>query len=298
MEHCEKYAPLISAAVDGELCPAERRELMDHLAQCPACREIYGEMMAMHEAFSQLDAEVPGDLTGDVMAKVRTQKQVRKPRHAWWQIAAAAACCALVFLGYQHLQGGSPADQVAEATSGKAASYAVPMDENASQAVSEPSVAASAQSGTDSAVVSESTEEAAARDPENSTTAAAGQEIMENVLTYFRSCAPRVSATMTGEAADEAQEEETGAVPCPTLSSSAPELEMWVIENIPAEGYSSDDATGARAWLITAEEYETLRDYLDQEGIPYTFDDAGDPAEGQETREMVCVVYLETEAES
>ena len=59
MEHCEKYRALISAAVDGEL-PEAAGELMDHLAQCSACREVYGQMMAMHEAFSQLDTKCPG----------------------------------------------------------------------------------------------------------------------------------------------------------------------------------------------------------------------------------------------
>ena len=290
MEHCEKYAPLISAAVDGELSAAERSELMDHLAQCPACREVYSEMMAMHEAFSQLEAEVPGDLAGDVMAKVRTQRQVKRPRHYWWQITAAAACCALVFLGYQHFYGAGPRENTAD-TAGEAAPYAAVSEDVGADAASVPEPEAS-----------DTAAPAPAPAPGNLTVenhregkagaAPSDQEIMEDVLTYFRSGTAAVSAA-SAEAEDQQAE-----VPCPTLSSSAPELALWVTEHIPAEGYSSGDGTGAQAWLITQPEYEALADYLDQEGIPYTFDDAGDPAEGQETREMVCVVYLETEAES
>ena len=42
-----------------ELGQAQRAELMEHLAACPACREVYGEMMAMHEAFLELDTPAP-----------------------------------------------------------------------------------------------------------------------------------------------------------------------------------------------------------------------------------------------
>ena len=117
MELCEKYQTLISAAVDGELPPKQRGELMEHLAQCPACREIFDQTMAMHMAFSQLDTKVPGDLTADVMAKVRAQRQIKKPRSHWWQMAAAvAACCVLAFLGYPYLLGEmTPADTAGEA---------------------------------------------------------------------------------------------------------------------------------------------------------------------------------------
>ena len=287
MEHCEKYAPLISAAVDGELSAAERSELMDHLAQCPACREVYSEMMAMHEAFSQLEAEVPGDLAGDVMAKVRTQRQVKRPRHYWWQITAAAACCALVFLGYQHFYGAGPMENTAD-TAGEAAPYAAVSEDAGADAASAPDpeasdTAAPAPTPAPGSLTVENHREGKVG------AAPSDQEIMEDVLTYFRSGTAAVSAA-SAEAEDQHAE-----VPCPTLSSSAPELALWVTEHIPAEGYSSGDGTGAQAWLITQPEYEALADYLDQEGIPYTFD-AGEAEEAP--AEMVCVVYLEAEEAS
>ena len=36
---CNNYKVLISAAVDGELTPAERKLLDGHLAECPGCRD-------------------------------------------------------------------------------------------------------------------------------------------------------------------------------------------------------------------------------------------------------------------
>ena len=53
MEHCENYTALISAAVDGELTEAEREELMDHLAQCPGCREVYSRRWNCPETWQE-----------------------------------------------------------------------------------------------------------------------------------------------------------------------------------------------------------------------------------------------------
>ena len=287
MEHCEKYAPLISAAVDGELSAAERSELMDHLAQCPACREVYSEMMAMHEAFSQLEAEVPGDLAGDVMAKVRTQRQVKRPRHYWWQITAAAACCALVFLGYQHFYGAGPMENTAD-TAGEAAPYAAVSEDAGADAASAPDLGEAATAAPapapapGSLTVENHREGKAGAVPSD-------EEIMEDVLTYFQGGTAAVS-TAAAEA-----EDQHGEVPCPTLSSDAPELETWLLEHVAAEGYSSGDSS-AQAWLLTVPEYEELADYLDAQAVPYTLEGGDTLAEDgealEETGEMVCVVYL------
>ena len=59
MKECGEYEALISAAVDGAVSEAERRELMGHLAQCAACREKYEQMMALNEAFAAWEAEEP-----------------------------------------------------------------------------------------------------------------------------------------------------------------------------------------------------------------------------------------------
>jgi len=104
MKYCDEYAALISAGVDNALTADERKQLMDHLAQCPACREAYTQMMTMHEAFTDWEEELPGDLAGSVMEQIRKEQAVTKKRkRSWLPLVAAAACCALVFIGYQSM---------------------------------------------------------------------------------------------------------------------------------------------------------------------------------------------------
>ena len=293
MEHCERYEALIGAVVDGEATQKEREELMAHLAGCPACRAVYGEWMAMHAAFAELEAEVPGNLTGDVMAKVRAQRQIKKPRHYWWQMTAAAACLALIVFGCANLGFTRPSEKLPDAAGGTL-SYAAPAPEENGQAggaqASEPE--ARPDSG---AVYNAAQEDPAnlARETQSGETEASDQEIMDDVLTYFGSGAPKAAAVQSAE--DEA-EVPTEAVPCPTLSSSAPELEAWVAEHIPAEGYSAGE-DGAQAWLLTETEYQELTDYLEREGIPYTLDGGEPAAGGEDSRGVVCVVYLEEKSE-
>ena len=288
MEHCEKYEALISAAVDGELTQTERSELMAHLAQCPACREVYGELMAMHAAFGDLDADVPGDLTQDVMAKVRAQRQIKKPRHAWWQAAVAAACLALIFVGYQNLRpsqltGASDMAAFSAAPAGAEGQAVIPPEETENRLENGLAQEDSALTGyaPDAILQGASAKEERTAD----------QEIMDDVLTYFRGGVSRAAAAAAQSEAD--TQSSPDAVPCPTLSSSAPELEEWIAENIPAEGYSTEDA-GAEAWLITLPEYEALTEYLDQAGVPYSLD--GEEAMAEES--VVCVVCLAPEGGS
>ena len=104
MKYCDEYAALISAGVDNALTADERKQLMDHLAQCPACREAYTQMMTMHEAFTDWEEDLPGDLAGSVMEQIRKEKAVNKKRkRSWLPLVAAAACCALVFVSYQNM---------------------------------------------------------------------------------------------------------------------------------------------------------------------------------------------------
>ena len=297
MEHCEHYTALISAAVDGELTEAEREKLMDHLAQCPGCREVYSQMMAMHAVFDDLEAEVelPGDLAGDVMAKVHTQKQVRRPRHYWWQITAAAACCALVILGYQQIWGGNLSENTVDGTAGNTAAYAADGEAGSQAAYNAAALAPTPspkETMTESDAATENEADDALRESEEVVTSASDQEIMDDVLTYFRSSGPAVSTAMVEQAEDE---DASGTVPCLTLSSSAPELETWAAENLSAEGYTTE-GSNARAWIITIPEYEELTTYLTEQSVPYQLDGdeapEGDSAGAALETEMVCVVYL------
>ena len=301
MKCCENYTALISAAVDGELTDAERRDLMEHLAQCPDCREIYGQMMAIHQVLCEdaLDAPLPGDLVGDVMAKVRAQGQVKKPRHHWWQMAAAAACCALVFLGYQHLQGGAPSSNAVDA----AASYSVAANAQDAGTGSQDAYSAAPQ-GDGAAVESGSTADATgdvseAAEVSEDTTAAA-QETVEDVRTSFDSGDAKVSTSSMMDSGEDTPERETEEeVPCLTLRSSSPALKTWLAEHLTAEEPAAD-ATGAQTWLITVPEYEALAAYLTEQQAPYTLESGADATEADgapslEEGAAVCVVYLPEE---
>ena len=95
---------------------------------------------------------------------------------------------------------------------------------------------------------------------------------------------------------EQAEDEDTsGTVPCLTLSSSAPELETWAVENLSAEGYTTE-GSNARAWIITIPEYEALTTYLTEQSVPYQLDGdeapEGDSAGAAQETEVVCVVYL------
>ena len=91
-----------------ELSPAEQRELEDHLAHCPVCRELAAALGDVHGGFAQLeDVPAPADLTDKVMAQVRAEtpkrsKKIIPFRPAWVRRAAGlAACLVLCAVVYQ-----------------------------------------------------------------------------------------------------------------------------------------------------------------------------------------------------
>lgn len=109
MRTCQEYEALISAFLDGELSEAERREIAEHLASCPACRQYFDGLAAMHDAFGQVEeAPVPEGFSARVMARVREMPQEEKtkiiPLPSWKRWAALAACCAAAVLGLWSFQ--------------------------------------------------------------------------------------------------------------------------------------------------------------------------------------------------
>jgi len=108
MADCNVYEPLLHCVVDGEAGAEERRRVMEHLAECPVCREKFQQLTELHMAFEELDAEVPAGLRSRVMETVRAERaKERRGRTRRWRsgILAAAACCAIAFLGVQGLGG-------------------------------------------------------------------------------------------------------------------------------------------------------------------------------------------------
>lgn len=102
MEPCQEYEALISAVTDGEATEAERRALMEHLSRCADCREAYTQSLLLHDAFSQWEEEAPPELRAAVMEQVRKEpRQKKRSRRSWLPLMAAAACLALIVVGYQ-----------------------------------------------------------------------------------------------------------------------------------------------------------------------------------------------------
>ena len=94
MKCCDKYAPALSALVDGELSDAERAEVLAHLETCEGCREYLAELTAMHAAFGELEEyDAPEGFADGVMARVHEAPAPKKrtPRTAWLSLAACAA---------------------------------------------------------------------------------------------------------------------------------------------------------------------------------------------------------------
>lgn len=281
----EHYSDMISAAVDGALSPEEHRQLLEHLSDCPACREAYEQTLLLHDAFAAWEEpEVPADLTAAVMGRVR-QERAKSRRRPLWRLAAAAACLAVILYG-AGIARPHRADHTVE--------DGVPVGTSLAEADQSDALPGSASEGLPSAA------------PEVRLTEAPSEEqIMEGVITYFNhvpSTEPTGVAEPTEEVQDK-QEPKVKALSVPTLSSSDPALLDWMTANIPEAGYSSPDTANsadATAWLISGEEYEALQAHMEAVAMEYEMDwgnapmvmavDSGGNTESQV--EVICVVYL------
>ena len=104
MTVCKEYEAQIGALIDNELTAEERLRVLEHIAQCPACKAYWEELLALGDAL-RTEAPAPAGFADAVMARVRETKQenaaekkvIRFP--GWKRFAGLAACCALVALG-------------------------------------------------------------------------------------------------------------------------------------------------------------------------------------------------------
>ncbi len=98
---CQQALEAISADLDGELTPAERAQLEDHLARCPHCRALREELAALHAACpAALEAEAPPELRQAVLSHLPPRRAGRTGAVRWlrWGAMAAAAAVALLAL--------------------------------------------------------------------------------------------------------------------------------------------------------------------------------------------------------
>lgn len=133
---CEEALDLISARLDGALSELEAARLDDHLAACPACRDLLADLEGVHTAMPGLWAEPPADLKDRIMERVRadnvTPLPVRRSKKHWKGWAAMAAVCAVAVLGAGSLRylgmgaAGGGASAPAAMSAGASADYAAP----------------------------------------------------------------------------------------------------------------------------------------------------------------------------
>lgn len=103
MEH-EEYLEWMSAALDGQLLPAQRIQLEAHLRTCPSCAQLYEELSQQSAALRDLDCTLPPHLHESILNQLPSQASHPLPRRLWQVLAPLAACLVLVAaLGYASL---------------------------------------------------------------------------------------------------------------------------------------------------------------------------------------------------
>lgn len=106
---CEQALELISAALDGELTPAERAALDAHLNECPACAALFDELAGHARLLRQLDCQPPGDLTERILSRLPEQTpEKRSGLRRWARWGSLAACAALAIWAGTALPGSAP----------------------------------------------------------------------------------------------------------------------------------------------------------------------------------------------
>lgn len=91
MNPCEHWEELLSARLDGPLTQEEARQLEDHLAACPRCRQYARELEETQKALQAWAAEPPPAVAEAILDAVRkAPRPAKRPRRAWMSLAAAA----------------------------------------------------------------------------------------------------------------------------------------------------------------------------------------------------------------
>lgn len=92
---CEQALEAISAALDGELSPAERLELEAHLSVCESCRALAEDFRVLTAALDGTEAAPPPELAENVMARTASITPIlagkRKHGRRWLGLAAMLA---------------------------------------------------------------------------------------------------------------------------------------------------------------------------------------------------------------
>lgn len=264
MTYCEEFAALLDPYIDGELSPAETARVREHLRTCDGCRAYVQAALAMRDAFPEAEnTPVPDGFAAGVMAAIRADAAPRKRRRPRWAktLLPLAACCAVVVLAVSGLP--RPGETAVADNLESQAEIAAPAEAAAPDADnSEEDTAATAyaaQSGEDTADVPDST--VTATDLPKTDAAAPHAQEQPSLATD-----PKISIVpREGTSAEEAVPETapaTFAVQSPSLTLTAEEAGNLLDSYTPAS-----ESDGALVYELTAAEYTTLLQQLEQQGL-------------------------------
>jgi len=120
---CERYAALIQDLVDGELAPAARAELEQHVAACPSCRTLLDDLREIARVAGELPLHTPRPQVWARIASRLEQEQAARPTPFWTgaRVMLAMAATLLVGVGASLwvLRAPAPVTQAAVTQSGK-----------------------------------------------------------------------------------------------------------------------------------------------------------------------------------
>ena len=96
--NCDELKELISAYADGELLPAQRDFIAEHLSHCADCQTVFTDYKKTGDQMSALRVTQPLPvITAAVMTRIKINKILRKPRK-WLRPALVAAPIVMVLI--------------------------------------------------------------------------------------------------------------------------------------------------------------------------------------------------------
>ncbi len=99
------FTEKISSLIDGELSPAEAREVERHLHTCAQCEEVRADFLNLRSQISSYEAALPGQVQNRALAKILAGRRRAASGHGfsgwgwnWGYAAGALASIAIVAL--------------------------------------------------------------------------------------------------------------------------------------------------------------------------------------------------------
>lgn len=135
MKACKEFEARISALIDDELSPEERLAVMEHLADCPACKAYWEDLLTIGDILRAEETAAPEGFGARVMERVRETKQEKKvvTFPLWKRFAAIAACCTVAVLGVWAMGGIAPNYMEDSAVNSSGAPESYPMQADAAK---------------------------------------------------------------------------------------------------------------------------------------------------------------------